>query len=723
MTANVAGIRAGRAYVEITADDRKALAVMHMFQAKLQKWGRQISALGAAWGKSSLAVLAPATALVKLWASAGDEIHKMSIRTGIGAETLSTLGYAARRSGSDLQTLDQALKDLAKFSTEAAAGSKLQIDTLRELGITAEQIDLVAPERQLLLLADALKGIEDPQKRAALAMRVFGENGRKLLPLLEEGAEGIRKLQEQAKARGNIFTDADAKAAAEMNDAIDDVWEGFKALGSEIARALLPVAKEFAAWLIGVLPTLREWVQTLAPLLQFIAKMAISYGAWALAALAVGKSLQLVGGMIDFVRKRLILLGKGIEWILRLSPMMSAALLAAAAATAFIGLVKWIYQSTSAVKALNRELARAAELNEKIKDRQQKNRDTVVGQVIKGELDSGEAVKQAQNDLEGLKARIEDQKKLVMDIFAKQKNSPTFQIELENLKQYNAQLEAQKDHVQELIKLDAQRQRNRGRTDDELEGIGKILAGLKDQVETLGMDSAQKTIRELGKLNADEKELGEARKRLAEISAKQAALDKAEAARKEAEDREKDIDKFFADLEEQFDTIGLDEQSLAFRALAKLTQDEELLADARMKLIQISEKQAALDEQRAADEKRRANQQSIGDTLKGLRDEIADLRFPPEFREQARMLREFAELEANPQQMEELRRLLAQRQKLEQTQQQAPTFSAQAGTFSSLASRMFVGDEKQVQKSIKNATEETARNTAEIKRNRFRWGQ
>jgi len=43
-------------------------------------------------------------------AAAGDKIQKMSVFTGISAEELSRLDYAAQRSGADLDTLNNALR-------------------------------------------------------------------------------------------------------------------------------------------------------------------------------------------------------------------------------------------------------------------------------------------------------------------------------------------------------------------------------------------------------------------------------------------------------------------------------------------------------------------------------------------------------------------------------------------------------------------------------------
>ena len=154
------------------------------FGRNLDDAGRKTSKLGglakgAALGVAGIAVagVAIGTKLVGDLLATGDALHKMSGRTGIGIEKLQEMQFAAEQSGSSLETFEKAILKQARFITEAANGTKSNTEALAELGITLGDLEGQRPDEQFKVLADAIAGVEDPTKRAALAQEVFGRYG------------------------------------------------------------------------------------------------------------------------------------------------------------------------------------------------------------------------------------------------------------------------------------------------------------------------------------------------------------------------------------------------------------------------------------------------------------------------------------------------------------------------------------------------------------------
>ena len=100
-----------------------------------------------------------------------------SAATGVSAETLSALGYAAKQTGVDLGALHAGLRGMAKFTAQVAAGNKSALKILDQLGISAASFMAASPEQRLALLADGLRNISDPGLRAALAIAKRWEAG------------------------------------------------------------------------------------------------------------------------------------------------------------------------------------------------------------------------------------------------------------------------------------------------------------------------------------------------------------------------------------------------------------------------------------------------------------------------------------------------------------------------------------------------------------------
>src|SRR5690606_9206364 len=120
------------------------------------------------------AAAAPIAAMVGLFVRAGDELEKMAERTGLSVEALSELKVAAEQSGTDLDTLEKGVRTLQRTINDAERGLSTANNALADLGLTAADLRALSPEEQFKLVAERLSQIDDPAKRAALAMQILG---------------------------------------------------------------------------------------------------------------------------------------------------------------------------------------------------------------------------------------------------------------------------------------------------------------------------------------------------------------------------------------------------------------------------------------------------------------------------------------------------------------------------------------------------------------------
>ena len=272
--ANSQAIRAGRAFVELFANDKRLVRGLKAASAKLKAWGAGVTAMGRKVFAGGLALAAPLAAATKTFAAMGDTVAKMSLRTGISAESLSELGFAAEQSGSDLQTLEKGVRTMQRSINDAGRGLSTQVDALEDLGLKYEDLADLSPDQQFKLFADHLSRIEDPSKRAALAMMLLGRAGTQLLPLMQDGAAGIEALQKQARELGLTISTEDANAAAALTDAMNILWRVFKQGVFVIGSALGPLLKEFAERVAGVIKRVSDWIKQNKNLIVTIFKVA-----------------------------------------------------------------------------------------------------------------------------------------------------------------------------------------------------------------------------------------------------------------------------------------------------------------------------------------------------------------------------------------------------------------------------------------------------------------
>ena len=77
-------------------------------------------------------------------------------------------------------------------------------------------------------------------------MALLGKNGAEMIPLLNQGAEGITKLQEEAAKLGIVIDEQTAKAAGDFNDQLDKIGTVTQAVGLQIAKNMLPTLQYLA---------------------------------------------------------------------------------------------------------------------------------------------------------------------------------------------------------------------------------------------------------------------------------------------------------------------------------------------------------------------------------------------------------------------------------------------------------------------------------------------
>jgi hypothetical protein len=320
--ASAQGIRAGRAFVELFADDSKLVRALRRAEKKLKAFGAQVRAIGLKVAAMGAAVVAPLVAATKLFTGYGDGVAKMAKRTGLSVEALSELQYAAGQSGVTVEELENSFRRMQRTIYDAQRGLSTAVDALSDLGLTADQLAGLSPEDQFKLLADRISAIEDPTRKAAIAMTILGRSGTQLLPMFEDGAAGIEALQEEARALGLTMTGEDARAAEVLGDAFDRLIKVLKMAAFHVGAALAPALEEIAGTLTRVAVAISRWISQNRQVIVTIARVAVGV-------IVAGAALVVLGTLISGV-------GSAIGVLISIVTGVTATLGALAGAIAFL---------------------------------------------------------------------------------------------------------------------------------------------------------------------------------------------------------------------------------------------------------------------------------------------------------------------------------------------------------------------------------------------------
>ncbi len=245
--------------------------------------------LGKAFAIVGAAITATMTGVVLSFAKTGSELHDLALKTGVSVEALAGLKYAAEQNGASLGTVEMAIKRTSMAMSDIRDGSEATTKTFEKLGLSLSDLEGLNVEQQFLLIANAIATVSDPMSRAAIAVDLFGRSGTDMLPMLSEGADGLKKLMEQGVILTG-WTNEGAKSADALGDAFDTLKTSTMGLFNTVGSSLAPMLKNLADNIIGVTSQIKLWADEHPGLTQVIATTTLIMGGM----LTVGGSLLLI---------------------------------------------------------------------------------------------------------------------------------------------------------------------------------------------------------------------------------------------------------------------------------------------------------------------------------------------------------------------------------------------------------------------------------------------
>jgi len=277
------------------------------FERNMKRIEREAQQVGKALGIAFATAATAMAAMTKKAIDAADEIGKLSRSVGVSVETLSTLAYAAERSGLDVDKLGAAMVKLTKNASDAAQDTGEARDAFRAMGIDVKdaQGNLKDADRLLGEIADKFATYRDGANKTALAVQLFGRAGAQMIPFLNEGSAGIGNLTSNARALGLELDTNTTKLAEQFNDNLTDLSKLAQGFANDLARELLPAMTALSGQLVESGKEARKGgteVKVFAEGLKFVAKVAIE----------LTSVLQTLGYMVGMVETQLSTLGRGI---------------------------------------------------------------------------------------------------------------------------------------------------------------------------------------------------------------------------------------------------------------------------------------------------------------------------------------------------------------------------------------------------------------------------
>jgi hypothetical protein len=178
-----------------------------------------------------------------------DALGKLSQQTQISVEALQTFGAIADEAGVGSAEF---AKSLRRLTVELGKADLDKENAFTKIGLDIAELKSLKPEETFLAVADALAKISNDAERAAAANEVFGKGGITLLPLINGGADALRRAADEAGRIGGVLTQEQVQRVESMNDRFTQVGRAIQGIINQVTAGLSPALEKVATQLLGV---------------------------------------------------------------------------------------------------------------------------------------------------------------------------------------------------------------------------------------------------------------------------------------------------------------------------------------------------------------------------------------------------------------------------------------------------------------------------------------
>jgi hypothetical protein len=220
---------------DMTAARQQVGGAMERITASAKMAAGALAGLGAGLAIGAFA------GFIKKAIDATDVVSDLSQKTGIAIKDIAGLQLWFQKGGTEAGDFESSMIKLSKNIADGAqVFDRLGIKTKDAGGALRSNVDVLKD------LADRFAGLEDGTLKTSLAIEAVGKSGAKLIPLLNEGSEGLAAMNEMATKLGITFDEKTVNAAGDFNDTLDFLGLAAQGVGRQVAAQLLPTLQSLA---------------------------------------------------------------------------------------------------------------------------------------------------------------------------------------------------------------------------------------------------------------------------------------------------------------------------------------------------------------------------------------------------------------------------------------------------------------------------------------------
>ena len=173
------------------------------------------------------------------------EVTNLSRTMGMTTEAYQEWDYVLKTVGSSAEAAQGDISMLAEKAQDAATGSGEAAELFAQLGIKVKDSHGAFKSQSELFdeVITKLSRMKDETERNAIASKLLGSTGEKIIPLLDKGAAGLEESKKMAHEFGVVMDEEALAALKDVTLAANDFDEAGEGLKNTIAVGMAPAVE------------------------------------------------------------------------------------------------------------------------------------------------------------------------------------------------------------------------------------------------------------------------------------------------------------------------------------------------------------------------------------------------------------------------------------------------------------------------------------------------
>ncbi|MBS0878592.1 MULTISPECIES: phage tail tape measure protein [unclassified Tatumella] len=237
----MAGKSLGTLTIDLIAEVGGFVKGMDQAERAADKWRQNVikdaAKVGTAFGAAVSAISAGTLSLIKSTSAHVTETDRWAKSLGISTSALMQWQYAAEKAGLSGDNISDIFKDLNDKIGDAVLNNSGQAaQALDTLGLSAKKLQTLSPDKQLLEISHAMQGMNKAQQTNIFES--LGNDLTKLSPLLDNNAEKLKSLMQNATDLSIAPKDTDVEKLLRVNQVFQDISDNIDGFKNRFAIAL-----------------------------------------------------------------------------------------------------------------------------------------------------------------------------------------------------------------------------------------------------------------------------------------------------------------------------------------------------------------------------------------------------------------------------------------------------------------------------------------------------